>query len=182
MCPVRAWVRIIQRIRHRKHDTTTSVNTFYEKSKKCYYKISQADTIKILRDSVNREPHRYPYRAERIGSHSIRSGAAMALYMADCPAHMIMILGRWCSDAFLLYLRPQVIEATNNLSKRMMQVVDYHQPPPLTNEPRLNVRHNDDPTLQNNTNSITSRAQNHNNLSNGFGHTNAVFPRLHTLH
>jgi hypothetical protein len=35
------------------------------------------------------------------GLHSIRSSAAMALYLANQPVFVIMLLGRWSSDAFL---------------------------------------------------------------------------------
>ncbi len=36
------------------------------------------------------------------------------------PVHKIMILGRWSSDAFLVYIRPQVLEWTNNMSRDMI--------------------------------------------------------------
>jgi hypothetical protein len=32
----------------------------------------------------------------------------------------IMILGRWSSDAFLVYIRPQFVEWTNNMSHDMI--------------------------------------------------------------
>ena len=35
--------------------------------------------------------------------------------------HKIMILGRWSSDAFLVYIRPQVLEWTTNMSSDMIQ-------------------------------------------------------------
>ncbi len=37
-----------------------------------------------------------------IGTHSIRSAAAMSMFLADVPVYTIMLLGRWSSDAFLL--------------------------------------------------------------------------------
>ena len=55
-----------------------------------------------------------------IGNKSIRSGAAMALFLADHSPSKIMILGRWLSDAFLDYIRPQVLEWTNNMSTDMV--------------------------------------------------------------
>ncbi len=32
-----------------------------------------------------------------------------------------MIFGRWSSDAFLVYIRPQVMEWTNNMSRDMIR-------------------------------------------------------------
>ena len=38
------------------------------------------------------------------------------------PVHKIMILVQWSSDAFLVYLRPQVLEWTNQMSNYMIQI------------------------------------------------------------
>lgn len=45
----------------------------------------------------------------------------MGLFLMDQPVAKIMILGRWSSDAFLDYIRPQVLEWTNQLSRDMIQ-------------------------------------------------------------
>ena len=44
----------------------------------------------------------------------------MALFLADHSPARIMILGRWSSDAFLVHIRPQVLEWTNNMSYDMV--------------------------------------------------------------
>jgi hypothetical protein len=56
-----------------------------------------------------------------IGNKSIRSGAAMALFLMNHSVAKIMILGRWSSDAILVYIPPQVLEWTNNMSKDMIK-------------------------------------------------------------
>ena len=45
----------------------------------------------------------------------------MGLFLMDQPVAKIMILGRWSSDAFLDYIRPQVLEWTNQLSRDILQ-------------------------------------------------------------
>jgi len=40
-------------------------------------------------------------KAMDMGTHSIRSGATMAMYLAGVPVFTIMLVGRWSSDAFL---------------------------------------------------------------------------------
>ena len=45
---------------------------------------------------------------KRIGLHSLRSLAAMAMYLNGVPMYTIILLGRWSSDAFLRYIRKQV--------------------------------------------------------------------------
>jgi hypothetical protein len=63
----------------------------------------------------------FGYEAADIGTRSIRSGAAMGLFLMNHPVAKIMILGRWSSDAFLDYIRPQVLEWTNQMSSDMIR-------------------------------------------------------------
>jgi hypothetical protein len=63
----------------------------------------------------------FGYGASDIGTRSLRSGAAMGLFLMNHPVAKIMILGRWSSDAFLVYIRPQVLEWTNQLSGDMIR-------------------------------------------------------------
>jgi hypothetical protein len=60
------------------------------------------------------------------GLHSIRSSAAMALYLANQPVFVIMLLGRWSSDAFLRYIRPQVAEFSKGVSRDMIKNGTYY--------------------------------------------------------
>jgi hypothetical protein len=62
----------------------------------------------------------FGFDPHEIGNRSIRSGAAMALFLKDHSTAKIMILGRWSSNAFLVYIRPKVLEWTNNMSKDMV--------------------------------------------------------------
>jgi hypothetical protein len=62
----------------------------------------------------------FGYSATDIGTRSLRSGAAMGLFLMNHPVAKIMILGRWSSDAFLDYIRPQVLEWTNQMSSDMI--------------------------------------------------------------
>jgi hypothetical protein len=57
-----------------------------------------------------------------IGNKSLRSGAAMALALSpkNHSEMRIMILGRWRSNAFMAYIRPQIIELTSNLAEDMV--------------------------------------------------------------
>jgi hypothetical protein len=44
------------------------------------------------------------YKMNEIGTHSIWSGSAMAMYLASIPVFTIMLIGHWSSDAFLHYI------------------------------------------------------------------------------
>ena len=72
------------------------------------------------------------HRSE-IGSHLIRSGAAMAMYLAGVPIFSIMLIGRWSSLAFLQYIRKQVQEFSFGISSKMIEVQSFkHINNPLT--------------------------------------------------
>jgi hypothetical protein len=64
-----------------------------------------------------------------VGTHSLRSGAAMTMYLGECPVYTIMLIGRWSSDAFLWYIRKQVMESSHNVSKKMLRFRHYRHVP-----------------------------------------------------
>jgi hypothetical protein len=50
--------------------------------------------INALRDAVGAIGEvRLGVKKEDVGTHSIRSGAAMAMYLGECPVFMIMLIG-----------------------------------------------------------------------------------------
>ena len=95
---------------------------------------------------MKKEKKTFGFDPADIGNKSIRSGAAMALFLQNVSSTRIMLLGRWASEAFLVYIRPQVLEWTNNMSRDMINIdsffeADLSQPPNMTT---------DDPRRQNN--------------------------------
>jgi hypothetical protein len=46
----------------------------------------------------------------------------MSLFLVDLSPAKIMILGHWSSDALLVYIRPQDLEWTNNMSCDMIHL------------------------------------------------------------
>ena len=64
---------------------------------------------------------RLGFDALRVGTHSIRTSFAMMLYLQHIHASTIMLQGQWSSDAFLLYVRPQVQQFSSGLSAKMVQ-------------------------------------------------------------
>jgi hypothetical protein len=41
------------------------------------------------------------FKASEMGTHSIRSSAAMAMYLANVPVFTIMLISHWSSGSFL---------------------------------------------------------------------------------
>ena len=47
---------------------------------------------------------------------------AMAMSLDQIPVYVIMMIGRWSSDAFLKYIRKQVEQFSHNMAKRMIKM------------------------------------------------------------
>jgi len=75
-----------------------------------------------------------------IGTRSIRSEAAMAMYLAGVPVFSIMLIGRWSSTAFLKYIRKQVQEFSQGISSKMIEVQSFkHVQNPTETNPMENI-------------------------------------------
>ena len=62
------------------------------------------------------------YDMTRIGTHSLRSGGAMALKLAGYDHDMIRKLGRWNSDTYLLYIQTQIGSLTAGVARSMARL------------------------------------------------------------
>jgi hypothetical protein len=68
--------------------------------------VTSLQVIKALRDAVSAIGEaRLGIAKHEIGTHSIRLGAAMAMYLGECLVYTIMLIGQWSSNAFLWYIR-----------------------------------------------------------------------------
>jgi hypothetical protein len=80
-------------------------------------------------------------KADECGLHSLRSSAAMAMYLNGIPVYTIMLLGRWSSDAFLRYIRKQVTEFSKGVARKMIQrPVYFHVSHAEHDDPRTHNR------------------------------------------
>ena len=120
LCPVKAWASTIKRLwSYPKTSKNTPVNLFLSKNK--LYEISSKKIIDTLQKAVTEIGEKsLGFKKEEIGTHSIRSGGAMAMYLAKIQIFSIKMIGRWKSDAFLRYIRKQVQQFTENISDRMV--------------------------------------------------------------
>ena len=59
------------------------------------------------------------FLVDRIGSHSLRAGGAVALAVNGESRDMIKKIGRWSSDTFLMYIHEQISHFTIGVAERM---------------------------------------------------------------
>ena len=122
LCPVRTSAYLIKRILATVPGAcgTTTINTMFLDGEA--FRLKASYLLDQIRSSctLGGGTETFGFDASEIGTKSLRSGAAMALFLMNYSTARIMILGRWSSDAFLVYIRPQVLEWTNNMSNDMI--------------------------------------------------------------
>ena len=127
LCPVRSWAAICSRI-HEYPDATlsTPVNTYIHPDTQKLLRVTSKQVLTSIRAVVTCiGKDTLGYSATDVGTHSLRSAAAMAMYLTGVPDFTIMLIGRWSSDAFLRYIRRQVQEFSSGVSSRMLLTAAY---------------------------------------------------------
>eukprot|EP00984_Skeletonema_dohrnii_P016767 scaffold7500_cov75-Skeletonema_dohrnii-CCMP3373.AAC.3 len=121
LCPVRQWAAVVRRIRsYPGSNDDTRVSAIWRFVRMEH--ITSKEMISALEDAVAAIGYdKLGIQKGDIGTHSIRSGAAMAMFLGECPVYVIMMIGRWSSDAFLRYIRRQVEQFSQNVSSRMLR-------------------------------------------------------------
>ena len=71
--------------------------------------------------------HNAGFELKRIGSHSLRSGGAVNLKLNGYDHAMIMKLGRWSGNTYLLYIQNSIGELTTGVAQRMASTLRFHR-------------------------------------------------------
>ena len=69
------------------------------------------------------------FEEDKVGTHSNSSSAAMIMYLNSLPVYTIMLVGRWSSEAFLLYIRKQFISFKKVISNIMLLSKEFYTLP-----------------------------------------------------
>jgi hypothetical protein len=118
-CPVRAWAAIAHRIwGYKGASEDTPVSAVWRNGRIEHITSYSFVALDAAVGAVGYE--KLGIKKGEIGTHSLRSGAAMAMYLGEVPVYTIMMLGCWSSDAFLCYIRKQVEQFSHNVSKHMI--------------------------------------------------------------
>jgi hypothetical protein len=120
---VRTFADLVSRIRgHGRHPRIANlrINTWADAADDELKYLSSTAVLGQLRGATRTiGEQRLGLKAEDIGTHSIRLGAAMAMYLAGVKVETIQMIGRWRSRSFMRYLRIQVPETTRGVATRM---------------------------------------------------------------
>jgi hypothetical protein len=130
--PVLAWAKVARRVQATSRcKESTKVYHFTSDSGQVN-KVESDFMITQLRAAVaHLGEAALGYSPADIGTHSIRSEAAMALVLSGHAAWRIMLAGRWKSSAFLVYIKEQVQAFSRGVSERMIENPDFFHVPDL---------------------------------------------------
>jgi hypothetical protein len=121
MCPVQAAAELVRRIRsYPNTNDDTPISALLIGSRITHVTGKQVanvlkDTVRAIGEDV------LNIKADEVGTHSIRSAAAMAMFIGGLPVYLIMLMGRWSSDAFLRYIRKQIEQFSHDVSSKMIE-------------------------------------------------------------
>ena len=82
--------------------------------------VSAPDIIAVLRaETIQVRAARLGFAPEDAGTHSIRSGGAMAMHLADVPDRTLVVIGWWILLGFMVYIQQQISSFNAGVSVKM---------------------------------------------------------------
>jgi len=132
MCPVRATIGLITRIRSYNISLDKLGDlpiNYVEFEGKGFTILSSMILLKICRAVSSLGQELLGFSADEVGTHSNRSGGAMGMFLAGTPVYTIMLMGRWSSDAFMKYIRKQVLSLSHGIATKMLTFERFYTVP-----------------------------------------------------
>ena len=115
-CPVLLLADLVSSIRRTKNPNNTPISFTDNNGGTTNLFSANFLRTQIRTDLTTLQSWRYGILPSEVGLHSARATTAMALFLHKVPAHHIQYVGRWKSDAFLSYIRDQVLGLHQGLS------------------------------------------------------------------
>jgi len=125
-CPVRA---VVARARDMVRDgasADTLICAFRETLTSPWQQVRGSDIVGLVKDAVRLNPDECNgFIIDNIGSHSLRAGGAMAMFLSKRDTIAIQKAGRWTSTTFLDYIHNQIDVVTRGLSQSMSTAIPF---------------------------------------------------------
>jgi hypothetical protein len=121
LCPIITWAYTIKRVISYPSTTKTSTVNTIRLANGLISSLTCSFLINKVRLASQALGHcLLGFHLHEIGLHSLRSGAAMAMFLAGNSVSTIKLTGRWSSEAFMDYIRPQIAQFSANISQSML--------------------------------------------------------------
>ena len=123
-CPVKALARRYIHLRDNNATPHDLLSSSWDHLGQAH--VTDEDMRRAIRAAVLRlNLSQHGITPERVGTHSLRAGGAMALKFAGADRDDIKKMGRWSSDTFLLYIHDQIAEYSEGWTSKMATPRSY---------------------------------------------------------
>jgi hypothetical protein len=128
LCPIRAIIRRIKSITHHTSEMQSCISTYFPTNDPNFPRLLTANDITsaVRRAVTTLGLARNGLTTQLVGSHSLRAGGAMAMYLNGVAHNTIKKMGRWKSDTFLMYIHEQISALSANVSTTMSKPIVFH--------------------------------------------------------
>jgi hypothetical protein len=126
-CPIAAIIRRLHHIHSHAANPAVAVLSTYFQAPTIPFTINARlinSTIRTAAADLHLPASGFPL--QRLSSHSLRAGGAMALHQAGINEYVIKKLGRWSSDTFMTYIHAQLSSFSQDLAMRMSTQQPFH--------------------------------------------------------
>jgi len=125
-CPVQALTQRAQDLYEDRADPSTLICAFKEAKSLPWQHVRSQDIVRAVQEAIPvTSQHSRRFDMARIGSHSLRAGGAMAMYLNNFSAIQIQRAGRWTSTTFLDYIHGQLDATTAGLAQAMAWPIPF---------------------------------------------------------
>ena len=119
-CPVKAGIDIFLCLHDQGYDPTTPIGDY--PSNYGLRSVSASNIIAVIRAKCLRVgATRLGFASEDVGTHSLHSGRAMAMHLAEVPDQTLVAIVRWRSLDFMVYIQQQISSFSTRVSVKMSQ-------------------------------------------------------------
>jgi hypothetical protein len=123
LCPCKTTISLVKRIRsYKETNERTQINAYFHNGELRFIKNSEIlNKLKIVVKTMGKED--LGLNPNDVGTHSLRASYALILALMGAPDSKIMILGRWKSDAFMKYIKRQIIKMRDNTAFKAIRAL-----------------------------------------------------------
>ena len=126
-CPVRALILRVSTIMANTANPNVGISTYFPRSQYVSRELTAADMNRAIKHAVGAlRLETNGLTPAHVGSHSLRAGGAMAMYLNGVPHDTIRKMGRWTSDTFLMYVHEQISAISAGVSLKMSSHIPFH--------------------------------------------------------
>jgi len=125
-CPVRVCTERVRHLITHQATADTLLCAYKPRADGPFHHITSTQIVAAVRHAVlSTGAFTEGFETAKIGSHSLRAGGAMALYLQRYDATTIQKLGQWKSQVFLMYLHEQIGAFTEGIATAMATATHF---------------------------------------------------------